>query len=255
LTTEQVEAKPEAPTFSIQCSEGGTWITLPTFAPSKNQIVLLEKIISSLTQHRENTIIFDLRGNGGGNSAFGVDLLKALFGVEYAEHSLAQQEQNVYIKWRASSENLEHVKSFLIPMVKQQFSEDHSVVKQIEATYKGMLNAFADGDHYYIEPKPPETSTDQNISSLFKGEVIAIIDRGCGSACLDFLDGLKAMLSKVTFVGESTEADSVYMELRTVKLPSLKGTFGFPIKVYLNRPRGHNIPYLPDVKYNKDLTL
>ena len=83
--------------------------------------------------------------------------------------------------------------------------------------------------------------------------MVAIIDQHCGSACLDFLDGLKAMDVNVIFIGETTGADSVYMELRTVTLPSGQGILGLPIKVYRNRVRGHNVPHEPTIQYNGNL--
>ena len=69
------------------------------------------------------------------------------------------------------------------------------------------------------------------------------------SACLDFIDEVKAVDSKAILVGETTKADSVYMDVRIVDLPSGIGQFQFPIKVYRNRARGHNVPYVPDVAY------
>lgn len=237
--------------FSVQKLENTTWIRIPTFAPSESQTDLLQEIIRILPQLRKETIVFDLRRNGGGNSEWGIQLLKALFGTEYTDQCLAKKNQNIYVEWRASSENLAHVGNF-IPMFKQQFSDDHPAVEWAKSTCQGMQEALPRGDLYYTAQEPLQRLTHESVSP-FKGKVIAVIDRGCGSACLDFLDGLKAMQSNVTFIGEPTDADSVYMELRTVKLPSDKGTLGFPIKVYRNRPRGHNVPHLPDTRYPGDL--
>jgi hypothetical protein len=38
------------------------------------------------------------------------------------------------------------------------------------------------------------------------------------------------------------------MEVRTVDLPSGLGTFSYPIKVYRNRSRGDNVPYMPNIE-------
>ena len=46
-------------------------------------------------------------------------------------------------------------------------------------------------------------------------------------------------------VGRTTNADSVYMEARYIDLPSGIAHLGFPTKVYRNRPRGNNQPYVP----------
>lgn len=246
------EKKPRI--FGVQTlNKDVNWIAIPTFAPSKNQLDSLQEIIRVLPQLRQGVVIFDLRGNGGGDSSWGSEILKALFGAEYSNHCLVQKDRDVYVEWRASPGNLKHVERF-VPMFREQFQEGHPAIEWAETTYQGMKKAVACGDPYYSEPKTPRnTSSSVGTGNLFKGKVMAIVDRGCGSACLDFLDGLKAVQPNVILIGEPTGADSVYMELRTVQLPSSKGTVGFPIKVYRNRSRGHNVPYLPDVKYNGDL--
>ena len=68
-----------------------------------------------------------------------------------------------------------------------------------------------------------------------------------------FIDELKGMKANITLIGEVTGADSMYMELRVVPLPSGKGKFGFPIYVYIGPSREHNIPYYPDIQYSGNL--
>jgi hypothetical protein len=40
------------------------------------------------------------------------------------------------------------------------------------------------------------------------------------------------------------------MEVRSLPLPSGTGIFFFPIKVYRNRPRLDNEPYIPNIEFN-----
>lgn len=240
--------------FNIEkLNEEYYWINIPNFHPSKDQIQDLNRIIESLPQLREKKVIFDLRGNGGGNSAWGEELLQALFGKEYAIQQLAKSKENVYTEWRVSQGNLEHVKE-LISLVTEQQGSFHPIVLRVEYIYKGIKDALSQKKNFYSEPPEFDWSLSRsNATNAFDGRIIAIIDKRCGSACLGFLDGLKAMNANVTFVGEPTGVDSVYMELRKVTLPSGKGTLGFPIKVYRNRPRGHNVPHLPDILYKSNL--
>ncbi|MGL4539818.1 MAG: S41 family peptidase [Candidatus Rhabdochlamydia sp.] len=248
--------KPERPIasrerrpFSIQELKKGTyWINIPTFRPSKDQIKSLNQIIESLAEFRKQTVIFDLRGNGGGNSCWGEELLKALFGEEYTNQQLAKFNQNVYSEWRISQGNLDHIQE-LIPIVKKQFGENHLAVQLIKNTYKGMQDAFLRGENYYSELSDLDALSSNAVSS-FSGRIVAIIDKSCASSCLSFIDGLKAMNADIIFIGESTGMDTVYTELRRVTLPSGKGTLGFPIKVKRNHPRGHNVPYMPDIQYS-----
>lgn len=240
--------------FTIQeIKQGFYWIQIPSFHPSREEIDYLNSIIQSLYQLRDKTIIFDLRGNGGGNSSWGLKILQSLFGKEYVDEQLAAFQRNVYAEWRVSQGNLEHVKE-LILIITNQFGEYDPTTVWIKNIYNGMANALLSKKNYYSEPLSITQSVQSfHTTNVFNGHIIAIIDKHCGSACLDFLDDLKALNPNVTFIGESTGADSVYMELREVSLPSGKGSLGFPIKVFRNRLRGHNEPHIPDIVYKGNL--
>lgn len=246
-------AKAPQRAFDLQILQDGVvWVDIPTFQPSNEQKQKFDEIVQTLSQFRDQTLVFDLRGNGGGNSALGTGLLKALFGQEYTEHHLAELNRNVRVEWRASQGNLEHVQQF-IPLFTQQFGPTHPAIEWAKNAIQGMGDAIARGAQYYSVLASETSSRGGKADNAFKGRIIAIVDKGCGSACLDFLDGLKALQPNAVLIGETTGADSAYMELRTVRLPSGQGSFGFPIKVYRNRPRGHNVPFVPDIAYTEDL--
>ena len=247
----------EKRSFGIQSlADGSLWISIPTFVPSEAQREQLREIAAQLPQFRKKNIIFDLRGNGGGNSALANEQLDALFGAEYAKARRDELSRNVFIEWRATEGNLRHIQEVLIPLVRSQFDLDHPAFAYFEDVCKGIKTALSCGEKYYTPKSPKESAEslpEKGGVSLFEGKCFAIVDRGCGSSCLNFLDGLKAMQPDAIFVGETTGADSNYMEVREVALPSGKGIFRFPIKVYRNRPRGHNVPHVPDVAYPGNL--
>jgi hypothetical protein len=72
---------------------------------------------------------------------------------------------------------------------------------------------------------------------LFHGQIIYLTDNVCVSACLDFSDMVLA-LPRVTHVGPPTSADTTYMEVRDVTLPSNNGVLNFATKVYRGSSRG-----------------
>jgi hypothetical protein len=238
--------------FSLQKLKNNlVWIRIPAFVLSNNQTSEFELIKKNLPVYRKETIVFDLRGNGGGNSALGVDLLNSLFGEEYVRYCLKKMSRDTFVEWRASPENLAHVESVILPEVRRQFESNHSVVQWAEGLQIGMKKSIEQKKFYYTEPKQNLEEVQANVpDNLFNGKIIVIVDRGCASASLDFIDGLKATESKLILIGEETGRDSNYMELREVSMPSGIGVFGFPIKVYRNRPRGHQVSYVPDLKYS-----
>ena len=67
-------------------------------------------------------------------------------------------------------------------------------------------------------------------------------------ACLGFCDLLLA-IPGVRHAGATTFADAVYIDNRSVRLPSGLGPFGFSMKVWRNRPRRNNEPYVPTLVY------
>jgi hypothetical protein len=83
---------------------------------------------------------------------------------------------------------------------------------------------------------------------VLASKVVLLTDGWCASACLDFADLLLA-IPGVRHVGAATYADAVYIDNRSVRLPSDLGWFGFSMKVYRGRPRGHNQPYVPTSPY------
>jgi len=235
--------------FSIEALEDGVqWIRIPNFRPSDDEIGDVKRLIQSLPELRGQNVVFDLRGNSGGNSKWGEEILEALFGEGYAKKQLANSRLNESKQWRVSQENVDYVKS-LIPFITKQFGETHSIVSAIEDIHAGMQKALSLKECYYSEPQELFPANSETANNLFNGHAMAVIDSSCGSSCLVFLDGLRAMEANVLFFGETTSADTVYIELRRVDLPSKKGRMGFPIKMCTNRLRGHNVPYTPDIAY------
>lgn len=197
-----------------------------------------------------NTIIFDVRNNGGGNSRFGREILNALFGPDYVHQHIKKIDQNVYCDWRVSKDNIAFLAT-LISKVKNQFDPESTAVQSLTTLYDNMQQALLKGDKLVREwaEQPDNSTTSKNPEKLCSAKIIVLINHGCGSACLNFIDDIKAMEHPVTLVGKTTGADSLYMDVRTVKLPSSYGTLTFPQKVWRNRPRRNNQPHKPDIEY------
>ena len=74
-------------------------------------------------------------------------------------------------------------------------------------------------------------------------------DGACESACLDFAD-LVLSIPNAELIGVETSADTEYLLISKVKLPSKKAVLQLPIKVYRGRVRGSNEPYKPTHRWN-----
>jgi hypothetical protein len=116
----------------------------------------------------------------------------------------------------------------------------------------GMTRARARGDALWREVDTDDTSTAANETTpKLKGRVYVLTDWGCGSACLDAVD-LWTSLGGV-HVGQETSADSLYMDVRQVALPSGFARAVIPMKVYRGRERGSNVPAKPVRSYTGDM--
>ncbi|MDP2194278.1 MAG: hypothetical protein Q8K36_07110, partial [Alphaproteobacteria bacterium] len=124
-------------------------------------------------------------------------------------------------------------------------------MKWLENVRDGLRESLERGDSFYREYSHTECGQTKKVTSgseiAFK--VIVITDSCNVSAALDFIDELKMMNIKVVLIGRKTKADRLYMELRSLPLPSGGGTLFFPIKVYRNRQRLDNEPYIPNIEF------
>jgi hypothetical protein len=77
-----------------------------------------------------------------------------------------------------------------------------------------------------------------------KGRVILLTDGACTSACLDAMDLFLAMPGTVQ-AGTKTSADTIFMDISHVDLPSGIFTILYGHKAWVKRPRGSNVPYVP----------
>ena len=227
------------------------WIRLPTFDLNKDQKKGYQRILRTLPKIQKNAnIVFDLRGNQGGNSGYATKISDTLFGEGYTSQKRREAYQNTFIDWRVSPDNIQHLRNILIM--------EH--IDWVEQVLAGMEESQRKNQNYYREPGYLDDANTKasllphNTILNHDYRVFCIIDGSNVSAVLDFIDDIKLMTKNVVLIGKKTKADRLYMEVRGVSLPSSQGQLFFPIKVYRNRIRGDNIPYMPDVFYTKNLS-
>jgi hypothetical protein len=233
--------------------ERGVWVGLPSFSVSRESaIAALEAAIARAPSWRDrDPIVFDVRTNGGGSSIWGKQLLEALYGKELVTSLRQTLSAKQHVEWRVSRDNYDHVNTTIAAAVRRMGPEE---AKRIDALATGFARALGEGKSLWREPAPqPAPFTGPAPGNPVAGRVFLLTDGGCGSACLDFADLVRA-LPGAQHVGRTTAADSVYMELRFVPLPSGIARLGFATKVYRNRARGHNQPYVPHHIWNGNIT-
>lgn len=239
----------------IEMPNNVAWITLPTFAPNAEQQHALEKIIAALPKYRTyKVIVFDVRSNTGGSSHWGTRILETLFTKDYALMCIYEMNKNIKINWRASAENVSYLTN-LTQHIINQFGENSQEALEFKSIEQGVKEAYQQNKCFYTEQPTNALTMPIKSNNPVLAKIVIITSSRCVSACLDFIDEVKAVDARAILIGQTTDADSVYMELRQVNLPSGIGKLQFPIKVYRNRPRGNNVPYVPDILYPKNISL
>ncbi|NRD72873.1 hypothetical protein HQQ94_06395 [Shewanella sp. VB17] len=242
------------------------WLTLPTFNTNAVESTALKDIIEQIKQLRNSEmIVLDVRGNGGGNSQWGVDIAQAIYGKQYIEELSTLTPDNSYALWRVSPDNLANLSSIQDSLI-QQFGGESDITQSFIQTQVNMKEALENNQKYVkqaqseseithekTKPVPSRDLQQLTTKPSYQGKTILLTDSYCGSACLDFAD-LSLSIPGLIHVGEETSADTVYMDIRIINLNSGLGRFSLAQKVYRKRLRGNNESYLPQYIFKGDMT-
>jgi hypothetical protein len=207
-----------------------------------------EKVYGELARLRDaQWIVFDLRGNGGGNSAWGTRALQALYGDQYGE--LLSDTPAYHKALVASQATIGALRTFAnAPENVKQREVFLNFVQRLEtAVQKGEPLAVVD-----------DSSEAENRALLAKvrqrpggPRLAAIIDRNCFSSCMNFLQQLRAIGDTVV-LGEPTKGYSPYGEINRFELPSGNGALYVASALYAS-PQATREPFVPDLAYRGNM--
>lgn len=247
------------PEFGARTLADGTrWFTMPSFngdpdaAPAK----ALVPMIAAMRRDRDAMaaaprIVLDLRGNGGGSSDWSRQIAVILWGdaaVARVEAATASEG----VDWRASAGNLAELDGY---RAKWRDAADVSPEAKAwaERIATGLRGARDRGAPLWRETEDAAPAAVVPLPAIAppRARIMVLTDWSCGSACLDAVD-LWTALGAVQ-VGQETSADSLYMDVRAIALPSGLARAIVPMKVYRGRRRGSNVPATPEHRYPGDM--
>jgi len=239
--------QPPAPTLGLQQRQGIWFISLPSFNYFGEATAGINALVNDITAHaaelRAATVVFDMRGNGGGNSAWGERVASAFWGEAAVTHVTSSFDWTV--DWRVSSDNIAHLNSIVERTARDGLTEAAQSWAQAR---DAVVAAQKKGQSLVRVAEPPKTSARRAPKSLVTGRVFLLTDGACASACLDFTDVVRR-LPNVTHVGLPTSADAVYIDNTEALLPSGLAYLSYSLKVYRNRVRANNEWYEPAVRW------
>ena len=223
------------------------WVGMPDFNGARSADAY-EKLYAQLAGLKTSSwIIFDLRGNGGGDSSWGNRALKALYGEAYGEQLGATAS---------------YVKSLVASPATLGIYQHYASLPEFAASKAG-LDADIDKIKAAIargEPtaKVEESSKEQALTQAASlrarpggPRIAAVIDRNCFSSCMNFLQQISTIADTVV-LGEATIGYSPYGEIGEFKLPSGNGALYIPSAIY-TAFQATREPFVPALRYDGDM--
>jgi hypothetical protein len=229
--------------IELRAWSGGQWIGLGGFNgdPASEDGMALTALQAAVEARADEirqapAVVFDLRGNGGGSSAWINALATTLWGEAEVRGRAPEAEG---VDWRPSEKNIAQLEEYKVLM-----ASNPELVAWLTTAAEGMRAARAEGRPLWREPdEPADPLAPAAGPSPMKARTWVLTDSGCASACLDAVDLLKAL--GATHVGQETSGDTAYMEIREEPLPGGRVVARIPMKVYRGRPRGDNETHVP----------
>ena len=223
------------------------WVGMPDFngGSSAEAYTALYPKLAAL----KNTgwIVFDLRGNGGGDSSWGNRALQALYGEAYGEQlgNTAAYAKSVIADQATIDQYRQYVSKKEYAASKAEFE---GIIRTLEASVaKGATMARVE-----------DTSKEDAAALAAKlrrrpggPRVAAVIDRGCFSSCMNFVQQISSIADTV-ILGESTLGYSPYGEIGRYKLPSGQGTISLASAIY-TAFQATREPFVPAVRYDGNM--
>lgn len=231
--------------FGFEMKEKGLlWIRASDFSISNASSQKMEKVLNDLVLiDQAKAIVFDTRGNQGGDSAIGDRILRAIFGSKYVD-DLRRSNQQEYAEWRVSDFAIQALKerdvwfASSLGQESQEFRMNTRLLGLMRDAKKKKIKWVRQPDDiketFYVKKAP------------LQSKVFLITDERCTSACLDFVDVIKK-IPDVQHIGQPTSGDTNYIDVGTA---DVDGGFKIwvPLKVWRNRVRGSNMFYVPNVE-------
>ncbi|MNI42985.1 Peptidase family S41 [compost metagenome] len=220
--------------------------------PSAAENASLDKMLEAIKRINDaKLVVLDTRGNRGGNSLVGAEILSALLGSQRVKN--LSEPSRAYAMWRVSPFALSTLNNALTTMG-SDYGKDSEAYKFVLGLTGSMEFALHEKKDWLRQPNESsvlqEGARGSNAQG-FKGKLALVTDSFCASACLDFADVVLAVPG-VVHLGLPTSGDTLYIDIGSQTLPS-GAQFWLPLKVWRGRARGNNQSYDPPFVFNGDI--
>jgi len=201
--------------YGVRSFSGGMWIALQGL--DDGATALVAQVREQQAQlHAAPIVVLDMRGNGGGNSNFGEQIARVLFGDARVNHLYQGGGGDCSTVWRVSPRNLETMRSYVTRFAESnpEFSRGMREVvrraERAEAEGREFTGPTTCGSERAATGTPPAQAA--------AGHIVLVTDNTCFSSCLIVTDMFRRL--GALHVGQATDAATHYFEVREERLPS-----------------------------------
>jgi hypothetical protein len=242
----ELQFGPRPSVGATQTNSGVYWVRLPTFLPARDEETEYRRILESREIGDAATIVYDLRGNTGGDSRWIDRFIEAALSVDETENyrmEIAKQKR-MTVLYRASQANLDRVRAIATDPVTGKVDENFKLLSE------QMAKALVTRTPVVVQSTARDPLARIEPVLATRKRIVVVTDGWCFSSCLVMLDRLKALRGLRHF-GWPTDADTRYLQINQLDLPALPGigdalTLTFPIAFFDRRYRSDNLAYEPD---------
>ncbi len=250
--------------FGVTLDGNLVWVRVPTFIIGANYLAQFSSVLKdleSIKNKRSKVIVFDVRGNQGGEISYGYSLLRALYGedvlVNIIMHKqLHKQPYEDKAFWRVSAGNINFLQGDLTRIPSENGptkSYMMSLLNEMQDAQKAKKKLVADpglNAGWQIDKNIPYEDA-LNIAP----KVMVLTDHHCVSACNDFVDLIKEYMPKSQHIGTETYSETPYKGVKYLRLPSYMGWINLPMKEISFHGVFQSIgPFRPSSVYKGDMT-
>lgn len=241
--------------YGIRAVGSGYWIALQGLTGKAGAVV---KAVRKQQNALRNAafVVLDLRGNHGGSSSYGRQIAESLMGADYVRARLGGVHDTCSGQiWRVSPDNiaqLEYYRDVVVPTLNSAKATAYIEKALADAEKARAAGEPLSGPVDCLKKKqqaatPPAAA---HVQSLLRGRMVLLTDHVCFSSCLLVVEDFRKL--GALQVGETTNANTHYAEVREELLPSGLSLFSTLEALQPSVPPQIG-PYEPAIKYQGNI--
>jgi hypothetical protein len=233
--------------FGVRKVGSGFWIAVQEL--TDNAVPVVADVQARAGEIRAAPfLVLDLRGDGGGSSMFGDEIAAAILGDGYVKAVVGEPVADCGGEViRVSEDNLRQLQMYRDVLGPKRSPE---FIKTFDDLLKRAEAARAAGRGFTGPLSCPRKAKPPRPAPAYRGTLFLVTDGVCFSSCLEVVSNWRDL--GAIQLGQTTDADTHYSEVRDVPMPSGLSTFSTMMGIDLNSPAREG-PFVPSQVYEGDI--